>query len=83
MATLKASVSYHYNINLDERGESCADVPNTTERSVFEIKGFEIFEDGRMRHKSDLEGLKRYGVRLELKKPDEPLVPGNCTRGVS
>ena len=60
MTQLFRSAVYRYFINLDERGEFYADVRNVRDRSIFEIKGFEIFEDGWMRHKHDLDGLKRY-----------------------
>ena len=46
MTQLFRSAVYRYFINLDERGEFYADVRNVRDRSIFEIKGFEIFEDG-------------------------------------
>lgn len=54
-----------YYINLDERGEFHADV-RRDDKTIFEIKGFEIFEDGVMKHKNDLEGLFDYLNHLGL-----------------
>lgn len=48
-----------YYINLDERGEFYADVRRNNQ-TIFEIKGFEIFEDGWMKNKLDLAGLTEY-----------------------
>ena len=73
MTQLFRSAVYRYFINLDERGEFYADVRNVRDRSIFEIKGFEIFEDGWMRHMHDLDGLKRYLVHLGLMKGNQEL----------
>lgn len=59
-------MSYTYNINLDERGEFFADVRDSNDKTVYEIHGFEIFEDGFMKHKYDVEGLKEYLYDLEI-----------------
>lgn len=72
------SAVYRYFINLDERGEFYADVRNTRDRTVLEIKGFEIFEDGWMRHKHDLAGLKHYLVHLGLMTSDQRLSMGSA-----
>lgn len=72
------SAVYRYFINLDERGEFYADVRNTCDRTVLEIKGFEIFEDGWMRHKHDLTGLKHYLVHLGLMTSDQILSMGSA-----
>ena len=77
MTQLFWSAIYRYFINLDESGCFYADVRNTRGRSIFEIKGFEIFEDGWMRHSSDLDGLKRYLVHLGLMKREQNLARGN------
>uniref|UniRef100_E6QW74 Uncharacterized protein n=1 Tax=mine drainage metagenome TaxID=410659 RepID=E6QW74_9ZZZZ len=53
-----------YFINLDERGEFYADVRDDSNNTIFEIKGFDVFEDGWMRNKRDLKGLKNYLVDL-------------------
>ena len=78
MNQLFRSAVYRYFINLDERGEFYADVRNVRDRSIFEIKGFEIFEDGWMRHKHDLAGLKRYLVHLGLMKINHELSMGDA-----
>jgi len=58
--------TYRYFINLDERGEFYADVRDENDNSIFEIKGFKIFEDGWMRNKNDIKGLKGCLVDLGL-----------------
>lgn len=78
MTQLFRSAVYRYFINLDERGEFYADVRNIRDRSVFEIKGFDIFEDGWMRHKHDLDGLKHYLVHLGLMKVNQKLSMGDA-----
>jgi hypothetical protein len=79
MESNRPRTTYHYFINLDERGEFFADVRNSRERSVLEIRGFSIFDDGFMSHKKDLTGLKDYLVSLRLMKSDWLLQPGNFT----
>lgn len=57
---------FGYYIDLDERGEFRADVRNSVDKTVFEIcvDGSEdcsnIFEDGYMEHKNDIDGLSDY-----------------------
>ena len=51
-------MQYEYFINLDERGEFYADVRDPDGNTVLEIHGFELFEDGFMEHKHDLDGLE-------------------------
>jgi hypothetical protein len=60
---------YEYHINLDERGSFLADVRDSeTGQCVFLIKAGDelaegetsIFEDGFMKHKSDVQGLEKY-----------------------
>lgn len=68
---------YSYFINLDERGEFFADVRNTNGKTVFEIHGFEIFEDGFMKHKRDLRGLEEYLKSLGIMPQKSRLVGGN------
>ena len=65
--------TYLYFINLDERGEFYADVRDGSNNTIFEIKGFDIFEDGWMRNKSDLTGLKNHSVGLGVMKADDDL----------
>ena len=57
---------YFYYINLDERGEFYADVRDRFNDTVYEIKGYDIFEDGFMEHKNDLNGLCEYLVSLSV-----------------
>lgn len=65
---------FGYYINLDERGEFYADVRDQNEKTVFEIHGFEIFEDGFMRDKNDLKGLKEHLVDLGIMSKDDELL---------
>ena len=65
--------TYRYFINLDERGEFYADVRDESNNTIFEIKGFDIFEDGWMRNKNDLMGLKNHLVGLGVMKDDDDL----------
>ena len=62
-----------YFINLDERGEFYADVRDESNNTIFEIKGFDIFEDGWMRNKNDLMGLRNHLVGLGVMKDDDYL----------
>jgi len=55
-----------YYINLDERGEFFADVRDIEGQTVMEIHGFDIFEDGFMRHKDDLDGLLEYMIDMGI-----------------
>lgn len=49
--------TFQYFVNLDERGEFFADVRDADGNTVYEIHGFDIFEDGYMEHAKDLRGL--------------------------
>lgn len=71
----ESSANFGYYINLDERGSFFADVRNEAGASVFEIHDFDIFEDGFMRHKNDLDGLKDYLVDLNILAPQDRLLP--------
>ena len=75
----KEDVDFHYYINLDERGEFYADVREGMDdgKTVFEIHGFDIFEDGFMKNKEDLQGLKNYLVHLEIMKEYQNLKKGD------
>jgi hypothetical protein len=53
-------VPYEYYINLDEKGEFYADVRNNEGFTIFEFKGYWMFEDGHMSDKDDTEGLLKY-----------------------
>jgi len=66
--------TFTYYINLDERGEFYADVRDERDQTIFEIKDVEIFEDGWMRNKHDLHGLKNYLVDLGVMKDVDYLI---------
>ncbi len=70
--TPNATLAFH--INLDERGEFFADVRNAEDETVFEIHGFDIFEDGFMRDKEDMAGLLEYLVQLGIAERGATLV---------
>lgn len=55
---------YQYHINLNERGVFYADVRDEYGETIFEIKGFDIFEDGFMDHDADMLGLGGYLIDL-------------------
>ena len=58
-----------YYINLNERGEFYADVrTQDTDETIFEINGFDIFEDGYMDTTKDMVGLYEYMEELGLTK---------------
>jgi hypothetical protein len=71
--------TYYYYINLDERGEFFADVRKGSDQgeTVFEIKGFDIFEDGFMSDKKDISGLRKYLVHLGIIDKEDSLISGN------
>ena len=68
-----------YHINLDDRGSFSADVRNSAGTTVFDIKAgdelpkgdSDIFEDGFMQHKHDMDSLKDYLVQLGIMKPQQ------------
>ncbi len=75
-------MKYFYYINLDERSEFYADVRrenagNQDGDTVFEINGFEILDDGYMKHKRDIHGLENYLKDLGLIKGCDILCEGN------
>ena len=69
-------MTFEYFINLDERGDFYADVRDAKGQTVFEIDGFDIFEDGYMKHARDLEGLKEYLIDLEVMFEPDDLIFG-------
>ena len=71
---MKANLQYF--INLDERGKFFADV-RRDEKTIFEIHDFDIFEEGWMKHKKDLNGLLEYLIDLGIAEPEEGLTNGN------
>jgi len=68
---------FSYYINLDERGEFFADVRDHADNTVLEIHGVDIFEDGFMSHKYDLDGLRDYMATLGICTRDDNIIPGN------
>ena len=68
-------MKYVYIINLNERGEFYADVRKGSDqgKTVFEIHGFEIFDDGFMSHDHDVNGLWEYLVSLGIIKASDYL----------
>ena len=74
---LEAKMQYEYFINLDERGEFYADVRDPDGNTVFEVKGFEVFEDGFVDHKYDLESLEDHLHMLGFMPKGVSLVRGN------
>lgn len=73
---------YEYYINLDERGSFFADVRNDNGKTVFTIKAgnelaedeSSIFEDGFMKHTTDLTGLREYLIDLGIMKQGDKLI---------
>jgi hypothetical protein len=71
---IKPTDALIYVINVDERGEFFADVRKTgSGESIFEIRGFDIFEDGWMKNKTDLNGLHQYLVHFGIITESNPL----------
>ena len=68
---------YTYHINLDERGEFYADVRDHAENTIYEIRGFDIFEDGYMSDKSDLNGLRSMLVDFGMMNNHDNIVPAS------
>ena len=68
---------YSYYINLDERGEFYADVRDHAENTVFEIHGFDVFKDGYMKDKSDMNGLRSMLVDFQILESSDNIVPAN------
>ncbi len=68
---------FEYFINLDERGEFNADVRNEKGKTVFEFSGFDIFEDGFMKNKHDISGLRDYLIDLKIMKLTDSLTCEN------
>lgn len=70
-------MQYYYYINLNERGEFYADVRNPDDKTVYEIHGFSIFEDGFMSHDSDIDGLYSYLQDIGVIGENDSLEWGN------
>jgi hypothetical protein len=68
-------MQYVYHINLDERGEFYADVRHpSSDETMIEIKGHDIFETGYMAHKEDMEGLTEWLQHIHLIREDDEVV---------
>lgn len=65
---------YGYYINLDERGEFFADVRDEDLETIFEIHGFDLLEDGVMKEKTDMVGLREHLLDLMMIKPEDQLL---------
>lgn len=66
---------YGYYIDLDERGKFSADVRDVGGKTVIEISGFDIFEDGFMRNKHDLSGLQSYLISTGALPAQSQILP--------
>lgn len=64
--------TFTYCVNKDERGEFNADVRNADGETVWETYG-EVFEDGYMRHKDDMDGLAEYLRELGIMEEGDEL----------
>jgi hypothetical protein len=67
---------YEYYINVDERGEFRADVRDPSGWTVLDIEGFDIFEDGFMTDKYDLEGLREHLISIGVMESGDILSLG-------
>ncbi|MEP3665826.1 MAG: hypothetical protein ABJN42_03720 [Roseibium sp.] len=79
MSTPKTAAIFGYYVNLDERGEFYADVRNEEGNTVFEVRvdgenQDNIFTDGFMSHKGDVEGLETHLVDLDIISADDALM---------
>ena len=80
----KKPVNFTHHVNLDERGSYYADVRDHKGETVFTIKAgneleegeSDIFEDGFMKDKHDMTGLKSYLVSLGIMDKNDILI--NC-----
>lgn len=80
--TTPAPGPFGYYVNLDERGDFYADVRDPSGETVFELHAEEdgtigLIEDGFMRHKTDLGGLRDHLADLGLIGPDAELLPSD------
>lgn len=70
---------YEYHVNLDERGEFCADLRNEDGKTVWEIHTddlAELIEDGFIKHGRDLDGILEYCVMHGIIKAHDVIVSG-------
>jgi len=59
-------VAFEYYINLDERGEFFADVRDSNSETIYEIHGFDLFDERYMLDKYDVENLADHLVDLGI-----------------
>ena len=77
--------TFQYFIKLDERGSFSADVRDESGQTVFTILAGDelgedessIFEDGFMKHKGDLVGLRYHLINLGIMTTADQLTKGN------
>ncbi|ARL04283.1 hypothetical protein [Burkholderia pseudomallei] len=75
---MKESVrTLEYVIDLDERGEFAATVREQNANVIYRVTGFQIFEDGFMRDKHDLDGLGAYLKSLNILNKGDKLLDTN------
>ena len=70
------NMNYEYFINLYERGEFFADVRDTDDTTVFEIHGFDFFEDGFMLNPGDIDGLYTHLINIGILRAGDSLSLG-------
>lgn len=70
--------TFNYMIDLDERGEFQAHVKNSKGNVVVDIDGFDLVEDGWMKHTRDIDGLKEFLVTARMMKDNDELVLGDA-----
>jgi hypothetical protein len=73
---------FGYYVNLDERGDFHADIRDPSGETIFELRAeqdgtISLIEDGFMRHKTDLEGMRDHLVDLGLIGRDAELLPSD------
>jgi hypothetical protein len=68
-----SATKYYYHINLDERGIFEADVREHDIKTIWTTEG-DVFEDGYMKDKHDMIGLKDYLIELGLIDEDDILI---------
>jgi len=69
--------AFEYYINLDERGEFFADVRDSNGKTIFEIHGFDLFEERYMLDKYDVENLADHLVDLGILPSESSLTLAN------
>lgn len=65
---------FGYYVNLDRPEGFFADVRNTLGKTVFEMRDTSVIDQGGMRHKRDISGLRNYLVQRGVMTPDQILL---------